>query len=169
MSSQKLTIAVLGACSAGVHCKSSLMKRYCEGQFADSYFPTIECSYFKNITTNDFTYECRIIDTAGQDEASILKDGYIYGTHVYVLVYSVTSRRSFDLVRILYDDISGLYGLPIPCVVVGCKIDLEKHRTVNPLEGKQLAQEKNSAWVETTSKTDTNIGKVFCPSGCLQP
>ncbi|KAJ7876316.1 P-loop containing nucleoside triphosphate hydrolase protein [Mycena olivaceomarginata] len=158
MSSQKLTIAVLGARSAG---KSSLIKRYCEGQFEDSYFPTINCSYFKNITVNNITYECRIIDTAGQDESFILKEECIYGTHVYVLVYSVASRRSFDLVRILYDDIFGLYGVPIPCVIVGCKIDLEKHRTVNSFEGKQLAKEKNSAWVETTSKTDTNIDKIF--------
>ncbi|KAJ7937513.1 P-loop containing nucleoside triphosphate hydrolase protein [Mycena leptocephala] len=133
---------------------------------ADSYFPTIDCSYFKNITTNNITYECRVIDTAGQDEASILKDEYIYGTHVYVLVYSVTSRRSFDLVRILYDDISGLYGLPIPCVIVGCKIDLEKHKFTRR---EATSPGKNSAWVETTSKTDTNIGKVFCPFGCLQP
>ncbi|KAJ7917825.1 hypothetical protein B0H13DRAFT_2440320, partial [Mycena leptocephala] len=79
MSSQKLTIAVLGARSAGVFSsdcelprtlaiagKSSLIKRYCEGQFEDSYFPTIESSYFKNITVNNITYECRIIDTAGQ-------------------------------------------------------------------------------------------------------
>ncbi|KAJ7777766.1 hypothetical protein B0H14DRAFT_2631502 [Mycena olivaceomarginata] len=96
MSSQKLTITVLGARSA------------------DSYFPTIDCLYFKKITVNSITYECRILDTAGQDESFILKEGWIYGTHVYVLVYSVASRWSFDLVRILYDNIFGLYGLPIP-------------------------------------------------------
>ncbi|KAJ7909543.1 P-loop containing nucleoside triphosphate hydrolase protein, partial [Mycena leptocephala] len=141
--------------------KSSLIKRYCEGQFAESYFPTIDHSYFKDITVNNITYECRIIGTAGQDESFILKPEWIYGTHVYVLVYSVASRRSFDLVRILYDNIFGLCGLPIPCVIVRCKIDLEKHRKVNSSEGKQLAQKKNSAWVEATSKTDTNIDKIF--------
>ncbi|KAJ7865901.1 P-loop containing nucleoside triphosphate hydrolase protein, partial [Mycena olivaceomarginata] len=129
--------------------------------FADSYFPTIDCSYFKKITVNSITYECRILDTAGQDESFILKDEWIYGTHVYVLVYSVASRRSFNLVRILYDNIFGLYGLPIPCVIVGCKIDLEKHREVNSFEGMQLAHETNSAWVETTCKTDTNIDEIF--------
>ncbi|KAJ7933551.1 P-loop containing nucleoside triphosphate hydrolase protein, partial [Mycena leptocephala] len=96
--------------------KSSLINRYCEGKFADSYFPTIDCSYLTNITVNNITYECRIIDTAGQDESFIHSEEYIYGTHVYVLVYSIASRRSFDLVRILYDDIFRLYGLPIPCV-----------------------------------------------------
>ncbi|KAJ7936221.1 P-loop containing nucleoside triphosphate hydrolase protein [Mycena leptocephala] len=124
MSSRKLTIALLGARSAG---KSSLIKRYCEGKFEDSYFPTIDCSHFESVTVNNITYEFRIIDMAGQDESFILKEGCIYGTHVYVFVYSIISRRSFDLVRILYDEIFGLYGTPIPCVIVGCKSDLEQH------------------------------------------
>ncbi|KAJ7855284.1 P-loop containing nucleoside triphosphate hydrolase protein [Mycena olivaceomarginata] len=158
MSSRKLTIALLGARSAG---KSSLIKRYCEGKFEDSYFPTIDYSHFESVTVNNITYEFRIIDTAGQDESFILKDGCIYGTHVYVFVYSIVSRRSFDLVRILYDEIFGLYGTPIPCVIVGCKSDLEQHRTVNSVEGIELAKEKNSAWIETTSKADINIDKIF--------
>ncbi|KAJ7911382.1 P-loop containing nucleoside triphosphate hydrolase protein [Mycena leptocephala] len=158
MSSRKLTVALLGARSAG---KSSLIKRYCEEKFEDSYFPTIDYSHFKSITVNNIAYEFRIIDTAGQDESFILKEGCIYGTHVYVFVYSIVSRRSFDLVRILYDEIFGLYGTPIPCVIVGCKSDLEQHRTVNSVEGIELAKEKNSAWIETTSKVDINIDKIF--------
>ncbi|KAJ7832097.1 P-loop containing nucleoside triphosphate hydrolase protein [Mycena leptocephala] len=158
MSSRKLTIALLGARSAG---KSSLIKRYCEGKFEDSYFPTIDYSHFESVTVNNITYEFRIIDTAGQDESFILKEGCIYGTHVYVFVYSIASRRSFDLVRILYDEIFGLYGTPNPCVIVGCKSDLEQHRTVNSVEGIELAKEKNSAWIGTTSKADINIDKIF--------
>ncbi|KAJ7895783.1 P-loop containing nucleoside triphosphate hydrolase protein, partial [Mycena leptocephala] len=158
MSSRKLTIALLGARSAG---KSSLIKRYCEGKFEDSYFPTIDCCHLGKVTVNDIPYELRIIDTSGQDESFILKERYIYGTHVYVFVYSIVSRRSFDLIRILYDEIFGLYGIPIPCVIVGCKSDLEQHRTVDSEEGIELAKEKNSAWVETTSKADINIDKIF--------
>ncbi|KAJ7697769.1 P-loop containing nucleoside triphosphate hydrolase protein, partial [Mycena olivaceomarginata] len=117
----KRTIVVLGSRSVG---KSSLIRRYCdpESQFVNSYFPTIETTYWKTI----LKYDCKIIDTAGQDESSIINLKYIYGTHAYVLVYSVASRRSFDLVSVLYDEIRGLYGSPVPCVIVGCKTDLEK-------------------------------------------
>ncbi|KAJ7939133.1 hypothetical protein B0H13DRAFT_1850869 [Mycena leptocephala] len=69
MSSQKLTIVVLGARSAG--------------NFADSYFPTIDCSYLTNITVNN-------IDTAGQDESFILKEEYIYK-------FQVLNRQITDL------------------------------------------------------------------------
>ncbi|KAJ7937880.1 hypothetical protein B0H13DRAFT_1852178 [Mycena leptocephala] len=69
MSSQKLTIVVLGARSAG--------------KFADSYFPTIDCSYLTNITVNN-------IDTAGQDESFILKEEYIYK-------FQVLNRQITDL------------------------------------------------------------------------
>ncbi|KAJ7806765.1 P-loop containing nucleoside triphosphate hydrolase protein [Mycena olivaceomarginata] len=159
MSSRKLTIALLGARSAG---KSSLIKRYCEGRFEDSYFPTIDYSHFESVTVNNHTsFESSIRPVSVQDESFILKEGCIHGTHVYVFVYSIVSRRSFDLVRILYDEIFGLYGTPIPCVIVGCKSDLEQHRTVNSVEGIELAKEKNSAWIETTSKADINIDKIF--------
>ncbi|KAJ7934834.1 P-loop containing nucleoside triphosphate hydrolase protein [Mycena leptocephala] len=137
MSSRKLTIALLGACSAGLSSsyhelprflftsgKSSLIRRYCEGKFDDSYFPTIDCCHLGKVTVNDIPYELRILDTSGQDESLILKERYIYGTHVYA--YSIASRRCFDLIRILYDEIFGLYGIPIPCVIVGCKSDLEQ-------------------------------------------
>ncbi|KAJ7468829.1 hypothetical protein B0H11DRAFT_1920839 [Mycena galericulata] len=69
MSSRKLTIALLGARSAG---KSSLIKRYCEGKFEDSYFPTIDCSHFESVTVNNITYEFRIIDTAGQPRCNTM-------------------------------------------------------------------------------------------------
>ncbi|KAJ7893939.1 P-loop containing nucleoside triphosphate hydrolase protein, partial [Mycena olivaceomarginata] len=156
MSSHKRTIVVLGSRSVG---KSSLIRRYCdpESQFVNSYFPTIETTYWKTI----LKYDCKIIDTAGQDESSIINLKYIYGTHAYVLVYSVASRRSFDLVSVLYDEIRGLYGSPVPCVIVGCKTDLEKHREVETSEAAQLAERRNSAWIETSSKTDTNIKEVF--------
>ncbi|KAJ7856936.1 P-loop containing nucleoside triphosphate hydrolase protein [Mycena olivaceomarginata] len=136
MSSHKRTIVVLGSRSVG---KSSLIRRYCdpERQFVNSYFPTIETTYWKTI----LKYDCKIIDTAGQ-------------------VYSVASRRSFDLVSVLYDEIRGLYGSPVPCVIVGCKTDLEKHREVETSETAQLAERRNSAWIETSSKTDTNISTL---------
>ena len=37
-----------------------------ENQFNDSYYPTIESTHHKNIVHDGTTYECEIIDTAGQ-------------------------------------------------------------------------------------------------------
>lgn len=42
-------------------------------------------------------------------------------------MYSVTSRKSFDMVRIIYDKITEFSGQnTIPCIMVGAKMDLEQ-------------------------------------------
>lgn len=46
--------------------KSSLVIQYVDGQFVDSYYPTIESTFNKSVKVNGAEFECDIIDTAGQ-------------------------------------------------------------------------------------------------------
>ncbi len=43
--------------------------------------------------------ECLIKDTQGVGEQEIFRNEYGLGVHGYVLVYSVASQRSFDIVQ----------------------------------------------------------------------
>lgn len=51
----------------------------------------------------DFATE--IIDTAGQDEYTILNSKHFIGIHGYMIVYSVASKQSFEMCRIIRDKI----------------------------------------------------------------
>jgi Ras family protein len=51
--------------------KSTLIVRYMENVFVDSYYPTIEATFTKTIKHKGKEYNCDIIDTAGQ--VSILR------------------------------------------------------------------------------------------------
>ncbi|XP_064799781.1 GTP-binding protein Rheb-like isoform X3 [Oncorhynchus masou masou] len=84
-------IAVLGYRSVG---KSSLTIQFVEGQFVDSYDPTIENTFTKMITVNGQEYLLQLVDTAGQDEYSIFPQTYSIDINGYILVYSVTSNKS---------------------------------------------------------------------------
>lgn len=44
-------------------------------------------------------------DDFGQDEYSILNSKHFIGIHGYMLVYSVASKQSFDMVRIIREKI----------------------------------------------------------------
>jgi Ras homolog enriched in brain len=111
----------------------------------EAYYPTIENTFSKSVNHNGVDYDCDIIDTAGQvrkfvfgsnnalnisfiqDEFSILNSKHAIGIHGYVLVYSVTSRNSFDMIQIVYDKIVDFCGVnEIPCVIVGSKTDLQQ-------------------------------------------
>lgn len=109
--------------------KSSLVVQFVENQFVSAYYPTIESTFTKSIKHNGVEYECDIIDTAGQDEFSILNSRHAVGIHGYVLVYSVANRASFELISIVHDRIVGYSGTgSVPCVVVGQKCDLADMR-----------------------------------------
>jgi len=157
---KKRKIAVLGSRSVG---KSSLVVQYTESHFVEAYYPTIENTFNKGISHKGTEYDCDIIDTAGQDEYSILNHKHAIGVHGYVLVYSVASRASFDMVRIVYDKIISFCGLPaIPCVIVGQKRDLSRYRRqVSEKEGQDLAQSVGSAWIETSARNNENVAQVF--------
>ncbi|KAA1466454.1 hypothetical protein DENSPDRAFT_856137 [Dentipellis sp. KUC8613] len=155
---KKRKIAVLGSRSVG---KSSLVLQFIENHFVESYYPTIENTFSKSINYKGVEYDCDIIDTAGQDEYSILNSKHAIGIHGFVLVYSVTSRNSFDMIQIVYDKIVNFCGInEIPCVIVGAKTDLQQ-RQVAPAEGEALAKTINAAWIETSSKNNVNVAKVF--------
>jgi Ras family protein len=68
-----------------------------------------------------------------QDEYSILNSKHAIGIHGFVLVYSVTSRKSFEMVQIVYDKIVNFCGMSsIPCVIVGAKNDLAQRYNTTP-------------------------------------
>jgi len=156
---RKRKIAVLGSRSVG---KSSLVIQFIENHFVESYYPTIEATFSKSVNYKGVEYECDIIDTAGQDEYSLLNSKHAIGIHGYVLVYSVASQKSFEMIQIIRDKIIEFCGTEdIPCVIVGSKIDLEASRQIKAEDGMKLAKSTNAAWVETSAKNNVNVGKVF--------
>jgi Ras family protein len=78
----------------------------------------------------------------------------------YVLVYSISSKSSFDMIKIIRDKILDFTGLEtVPCVIVGNKSDLNIQRQVSNQEGLDLAQKWNCPFVETSAKHDENVCK----------
>lgn len=60
-----------------------------------------------------------------QDEYSPINSQYAIGIHGYILVYSITSKNSFNMIQIVYDKIVDFCGVTkISCVIVGSKSDL---------------------------------------------
>lgn len=77
--------------------------KFVDDTFVEPYYPTIEQPYYKQVPFNGVEYDVSIIDTAGQDEYSLLSAKHAVGIHGYILVYSITNRQSFDMVRIVYE------------------------------------------------------------------
>ncbi|RUS18832.1 ferrous iron transporter B [Endogone sp. FLAS-F59071] len=152
-------IIVLGARSVG---KSSLTIQFAEGRFVDSYYPTIENTVNKTIRYRGQEFAAEIMDTAGQDEYSILNSRHAIGIHGYILVYSITSRASFEMVHIIREKILDYTGTEnVPTVLVGNKTDLDGQRQVSVEEGQELAASWGCQFIEASAKNNENINQLF--------
>lgn len=80
-----------------------------------------------------------------------------------MIVYSVASKQSFEMVRIIREKILNHLGQDtVPMVIVGNKSDVRPEQRQVPKETAQkLAQEFKCAWVETSARYDENVGKAF--------
>uniref|UniRef100_A0A8B9F1K3 GTP-binding protein Rheb n=1 Tax=Amazona collaria TaxID=241587 RepID=A0A8B9F1K3_9PSIT len=133
--------------------KSSLTIQFVEGQFVDSYDPTIENTFTKLITVNGQEYHLQLVDTAGQDEYSIFPQTYSIDINGYILVYSVTSIKSFEVIKVIHGKLLDMVGkVQIPIMLVGNKKDLHMERVISYEEGKALAESWNAAFLESSAK-----------------
>ncbi|KAF1933474.1 rheb small monomeric GTPase RhbA [Didymella exigua CBS 183.55] len=153
-------MAIVGSRAVG---KSSMTVQFVDGHFVDSYYPTIENTFSKMIKWKNQDFATEIIDTAGQDEYSILNSKHFIGIHGYMIVYSVASKQSFEMARIIRDKILNHLAVEwVPLVIVGNKSDLRpEQRQVTPEDGKQLAQEFKCGWTEASARYNENVEKAF--------
>jgi len=153
-------IAIVGSRAVG---KSSLTVQFVDGHFVESYYPTIENTFSKIIKYKNQEFATEIIDTAGQDEYSILNSKHFIGIHGYMIVYSVASKQSFEMARIIRDKILNHLGTEwVPLVIVGNKSDLNPaQRQVTAEDGKALADEFKCAWTEASARYNENVQKAF--------
>uniref|UniRef100_A0A8C8M3K7 GTP-binding protein Rheb n=1 Tax=Oncorhynchus tshawytscha TaxID=74940 RepID=A0A8C8M3K7_ONCTS len=136
-------IAVIGYRSVG---KSSLTIQFVEGQFVDSYDPTIENTFNKMVSVNGQDFNLQLVDTAGQDEYSIFPQSHSMDIHGYVLVYAVTSMKSFEVVQVLHDKLLDMVG---------------KIQVIKPEEGKKLADSWGAAFMESSAKENETAVELF--------
>ncbi|KYQ88213.1 type A von Willebrand factor domain-containing protein [Tieghemostelium lacteum] len=103
-----------------------------------------------------------ILDTAGQEEYSAMRDQYVRTGNAFLLVYSITSRSSFEEVPQLIQHVARIKDSDnTPIIIIGNKGDLEYQREVSRLEGEQLARNYNCPFIETSAKTRVNIEEAF--------
>jgi len=160
MPSLQRKMAVVGSRSVG---KSSLTVQFVNGVFVDSYYPTIENTFSEVIKYKNQEFATEIVDTAGQDEYSILSSKHFIGIHGYMLVYSVASKQSFDMISIIREKILNHLGADwVPIVIVGNKCDLKPElRQVPTEDGQRLAEEFRCSFTEASARLNTNVAKAF--------
>jgi len=152
-------LVILGEGGVG---KSALTIQLTQNHFITEYDPTIENSYRKQVNIDDETCMLDILDTAGQEEYSAMRDQYIRSGQGFVIVYSITSRASFENLTSFHDQILRVKDEDnFPVVILGNKCDLEKDREIPTMEAKQFADSIGAPFYETSAKARINVDEGF--------
>jgi Ras family protein len=83
--------------------------------------------------------------------------------HGYALIFSITSRQSFDMINQVNDVLLNTLGdaPDVPRVLVGSMKDLSESRQVSHADAQSLAQSWGVPYIECSSKTGENVADVF--------
>jgi GTPase KRas len=143
--------------------KSALTIQLIQNHFIDEYDPTIEDSYRKQVTIDNETCLLDILDTAGQEEYSAMRDQYMRTGQGFICVYAITSRSSFDEISSFREQILRVKDEldKVPMVVAANKCDLESERQVTTAEGQDLAKSFGCPFYETSAKARINVEDSF--------
>lgn len=152
-------IVVLGSGGVG---KSALTVQFVQGIFVEKYDPTIEDSYRKQVEVDGQQCMLEILDTAGTEQFTAMRDLYMKTGQGFVLVYSITAQSTFNDLQDLREQILRVKDTDdVPMVLVGNKCDLDDERVVAKEQGVNLSRQFNCAFMETSAKAKINVNDIF--------
>ncbi|XP_077464069.1 ras-like protein family member 11B [Stigmatopora argus] len=150
-----IKIVVIGAGGVG---KTALVVRFLTRRFIGDYERNAGNLYSREVQVDGEQVSLQVQDTPGveiSDNGAVLPDHvscFLQWADAVVLVYSVTDRRSFDLVPQLHQRLAQCSnGGGPPVVLLANKTDLLHMRCVDPQQGPLLAGTLGCAFYEVSA------------------
>ena len=155
-----IKILTLGDQSVG---KSSIVLRYSDNKFSDTFLSTIGVdSKRKIIKIKGEKVKVSIWDTAGQEKFQNIVKQYYNGANGILLIFDITNKKSFNKIDFWYNDlINRIKKDEIIIYLVGNKVDLEENRQITIEEAEKYANDKNIPYFEVSAKSGDGIKKLF--------
>jgi len=150
-------ICMVGAPSVG---KTSLVARYVESIFSETYLTTVGAKIDRKIVQlGEVELELVIWDLAGDHEFQRLETSYLRGAAGYLLVTDGARLTSLDRALSIHERVRRGVG-DIPCLLVLNKADLVEEWEI-PAE--RVASLTDAGWqvVRTSAKDDLGVEETF--------
>mmetsp|Transcript_968 Transcript_968/g.1484 ORF Transcript_968/g.1484 Transcript_968/m.1484 type:complete len:286 (-) Transcript_968:493-1350(-) len=143
--------------------KTSMIKRFCKGEWTEGYKKTIGVDFLEKeqfIKGVGESMKLMLWDTAGQEEFDAITRAYYRGAGACVLAFSTVDRQSFDDVENWRRKVEAEVG-QIPMCLVQNKIDLIDSAVMTTEEAENLARKLNLRFYRTCVKDNVNVSEVF--------
>lgn len=161
-SDYKFKVITLGDGQVG---KSSLILRYCDAVLPKTMFQTIGIDFrHKDVCVDGTKVQLQIWDTAGQERYDNITRAYVRNAVGMLLVYDITSQRSFERVRRWMNELlasNETRAARSVQILVGNKSDLDAKRQVSAEQGAEFAREAGFKFFETSAATGDQVDVLF--------
>lgn len=157
--------------------KSCLVNFYVRSFFSDEFDPTIEETYFKQITFNEQVYNLEVVDTVENEFRSEEEKNTLYATaDAIILTYAVDDVGSFNNLILRYSNLPineeddstkliyrhGRIKRFPPIILAGTKYDLALSRQVAVQAAEKLVHDLNlQGFIECSSASNINVDELF--------
>ena len=152
-------VLLLGNSDVG---KSSLILRYVDQVWSDTFVPTIGVDFkVKTLEIDNKQIKMQIWDTAGQERFRNVISSYFRGSHGIFLIYDITNRDSFKNLENWLIEIEKNASQNVLKILIGNKSDLVDDREIKTEEGQAFANRNGMKFNETSAKMNTNVNEAF--------
>ena len=142
--------------------KSSLLHRFADDIYTDSYISTIGVDFkIKTMVVEDKVVKLQIWDTAGQERFRTITSSYYRGAHGIIVVYDITDLDSFSNVKVWLGEIDRYASENVDKLLVGNKCDLEGSRQVSKEMAQEFAATLKINCIETSAKDASHVDDAF--------
>jgi len=141
--------------------KSNFTIQFFLNQYTETYDPTINDSYRKQVVIDDIPCIIEVFDFSGQEEYMSL-DQWIRDGDGFLFVYSISSRLTFERIQIFVNQVTKAKEIDQPpMLLVGNDVDMDTDREVSHEEGLQMATRLGCEFIEASAKTYVNVDRAF--------
>ncbi|KAJ6532059.1 ras protein [Mycena capillaripes] len=149
-------IAVLGERGVG---KTAFAFQFSNGnRFGEE---TLEPDHRRQLAIDNRMCLVEVLDlTAERESYEPFRNLFIREGQGFILLYSITSRLTFDRVEALHQMMERVKGTHQVCVLVGNKCDKESEHEVPKEDGAALARRLGCEFTETSAETAQNVNPV---------
>jgi GTPase KRas protein len=182
-----LKVAVIGDRGVG---KSCIIQRFLQDTFRDDS-PTLEQAYETDVrlpidATSTVNLHLSITNTAGQEDASSLRDLAIANNDVFLVVFSLVELKTLNVADSLIEVIERCQDEKPPLepfpgeqskpsdvpdlgrfVLAGNKCDMVEERTVQKADAERIASKHKGKMIETSAKSGVGVKELFQELGKL--
>lgn len=155
-----MKIVMLGESGVG---KTCILEKYISESFSNTKATDHACFKTHLITTPDKKHKIKQIlwDTAGQEVYRSLASFYYRDADCVVLVYDITSERSFKELEYWIQQVKMKGKRNAILTIVGNKIDKANDEQVKESVAKAFAKENNATHFLTSALEDINITEMY--------